>query len=98
MEINTLTLNALVARTEGRIASSNVALAIFRDRLLEAGYVCHDRYDQECFVPVQTRFFDVSVDFPKITSASVHSSIRRATYEIEITSLDAFERGALRDD
>lgn len=93
-----LNLNSLVARVEGQIASNSKALRSFRDRVLEAGYVCHDRYDEECFIPVQSRFFDVTADFPKLTSATVNAAIRCATYEINIANLTAFKRESLRDE
>ena len=86
-EFSALTLNALVTRVEGRVAASGAALTTFRDRLLTAGYIEHERYDQDWYVVVRQASYEVAASFPKLTRDSVPEGVESATYSLLLSRL-----------
>lgn len=90
-DADNVSLNALVARIEGLVASDGGAPDIFKDRLLEAGYVESDFYDTALFVPGEMIFYSVSEGFPHITRNSLAEGILSASYAISLKDIEAFE-------
>ena len=86
-EKGAFTLNRLAASLEQRFTSDPVALAAFRDSLLEVGYVEHPHYDEMAFEPLQTEHFMVEDGFPRLTTANVPVGITSATYVLSLDSL-----------
>lgn len=84
-------LNALVARIESRLATDLSALRLFEARLLEAGYIEHERYDAILFAPVGRQTFAISDGFPRLTPDTVPAGVITATYAVAISSLDPFK-------
>ncbi|MBB3291878.1 hypothetical protein FHT39_000517 [Mitsuaria sp. BK045] len=88
------TLNELVARLERIIAHDVRALAIFRMKLLEAGYVSRLEYDARDLYVQDLRRFDVSQDFPRLTSSSVPDGVLAAQYDLVLAALERFRLSA----
>ncbi len=83
-------LNFLTARIEGAIATNPEALRVFKNRLLEAGYVEHEFYDTVLFQPESTSRYRVEADFPRIVSSMVSKGIVSATYEVSLDAMQSF--------
>lgn len=81
------TLNGLATSLEQRLASDPVALATFRESLLEVGYVTHPHYDDMAFEPLQTEQFMVEDEFPRLTTGEVPVGITSATYVLSLDFL-----------
>jgi hypothetical protein len=77
-------LNDLVPRIEGRLAVSPDALALFKGKLLEAGYVESPYYDAILFQVLATEDFEVTGAFPKLTSRLVPEAVTSATYVLSL--------------
>lgn len=86
-------LNALVARIEGVIVSNPEVLKVFRDRLLEAGYVEHDFYDTVLFEEVSRSAYSVGREFPRLVPSMVPKGIESASYAIALESIGGFKEG-----
>lgn len=84
-------MNDVVTRLESYISSSSQALAAFKDRILEAGFVEQEYYDTICFEPVGKKLFDVGEGFPRLTAESVAEGITKAGYQISVVSISSFE-------
>ena len=88
-----VTLNSVVARLEEKLSSSAAALALFRVRLLEAGYVEDAEYDKINLQLVSRTDYEVSAAFPRLIRAGVPEAISDATYK-----LADFMAGSIRYD
>lgn len=78
------TLNDVVARIERIFAPQPAALGLFRDALLEAGYVVHPYYSDLAFEPMFVEEFSVNETFPRLTQSSVPTGIASATYVVSL--------------
>jgi hypothetical protein len=85
-----MSLNSLVARLESLVASSSEALAIFRERLVAAGYVDHPRYDEDWHIQVDSAAYSVSEDFPRVVVGNVPPAVLSASYELDLSALAKF--------
>ena len=85
------TIIDLVDRLEFLLAESPGCLGVFRQRLLEAGYVEHDCYRQKYFTLEKSLVLSVDNDFPKITRGMINESIENIKYSIKLDSLSKFE-------
>lgn len=83
-EDSATTLNSLVSRLEQIFIPYPDALALFRDALLEVGYVENPRYDELGFEPMQVEDFAVGEHFPRLTPSSVPAGIQSATYVLSL--------------
>lgn len=90
-EHGALCLNELAARVESLISEDSHAIAVFRERLLEAGYVEQEYYDTICFEPVSKRHYAVRDGFPRLTADNVAGAITCASYRIDLPSIQIFE-------
>jgi len=89
-EKGALTLPLLVTRIEELLADSAGATAAYRDRLLEAGYVEHDHYQNTAFTPMETRHYAVGDGFPRLVPATLPAGIPNVTYSILFSSITPF--------
>lgn len=85
-------LNTLVGRIEGKVSADPVALALFKEKMILAGYVENPRYDVDWFIFSGIRCFDVIEGFPRLVPGNVPAGILAASYELDLASLSAFER------
>ena len=88
----------MVARLEEKLSSSAAALALFRVRLLEAGYVEDAEYDKINLQLVSRTDYEVSAAFPRLIRAGVPEAISDATYKLELDKLADFMAGSIRYD
>lgn len=84
------TLNAIVTRIESCIAPDPDALALFRDRLLEAGYVERPEYSIEHHKGLSWRHFAVVDDFPRLTRGDAPPGVTAASYSIALAAAEQF--------
>ncbi len=85
-------LNTLVGHLEGIVSQDPVALALYKEKLILAGYVEHPRYDTDWFVLSEMRSYDVKGEFPRLLAETVPTGILAASYEIALAALTPFER------
>lgn len=91
-ESGALSLNLLVPRLEGQLARSPDALALFRARTLEAGYLESPYYDTILFHPLATEDFRVTDHFPRLTSENVPRGVASASYTLSLNILRGHRR------
>jgi hypothetical protein len=89
-EPGALTLPLLASRTEQLLSGVAGATALFREKLLEAGYVEHDHYRTVAFTPMETRNYAVRNGFPRLIPANLPAGVPDATYSILFNSIEAF--------
>lgn len=90
-EHGALSLNDIVARLESLISCDSHAFVIFKERLLEAGFVEQEYYDSICFEPVGKKHYLVGEGFPRLTVETVAEGITKAGYQISVASISNFE-------
>ncbi len=88
-EDGALSLNGAAQRIEAKLSADPATLAVYRTRLLAAGYVEHEHYDGIIFRQVSSRTYRVDGTFPRLVPDSVPAGIKAAVYRI---SLDSIER------
>ena len=86
-EADAVGLNILVPRIEGRLAASADSLALFKRKVLEAGYVEAPFYDSVLFNVLGTEIFQVTPEFPKLTSESVPEGIVSGSYAVSLNHM-----------
>lgn len=84
-----LSLNALIHRIREKLADGNV-LATLDSRLLEFGYIDISEYEQPCFSISQTRTYEITGDFPKLTPDTIPQGISEVSYFIRFASMENF--------
>lgn len=84
-------LNTLVGRLEGKVSDDTHAFALFKEKLILAGYVEHPQYESDWFVFADMRSFNVGTGFPRLVAKNVPEGVLSASYEIELASLSLFE-------
>ena len=88
--LDAVCLNSLVDRIEAHVTSEPICLATFRERLLAAGYVDQQRYEEDWFTMVRDESFAVSAGFPKLVPSDVAPAIIGATYELDVSKLSEY--------
>ena len=84
-------LNEYVTKIENLIYLDPAALMIFRSTLLESGYVRHDYYDKFYFSFNSISRYQVTEDFPKLTSNNVSDAIVSCQYTLKLEDLLKFK-------
>ena len=87
---NGTSLNELVASIENAFSEPD-AVDGFVGKLASYGYVPMNEYDSPTFNVLETRFFGVEEDFPKLIRSALPQGIARVSYDLEIESLIPFE-------
>jgi hypothetical protein len=82
-----VTLNSLTRRVRLTLEAEPEAVALFRDRLLSAGYVEDPYYDSFWFTPSDRSTYPVGVDFPRLTAGNVPVGVADAIYQISLDDL-----------
>lgn len=86
-EAKATTLNALVTKLEQCFVPHPSALAMFREALLEVGYVESSYYEGLAFEPIQVESFVVDEFFPRLMASTVPVGVRSATYVVSLQSI-----------
>jgi hypothetical protein len=90
-EESSYTLNELVNSIENILSHKSELLMIFREILLEFGYVNHEYYDNFSYVVQSQQKFNVLEDFPKITKSDVPNAISSCQYKINLSEIASFK-------
>jgi hypothetical protein len=96
-ETDALTLPQLATRIEHLLAGIPGATAVFRDKLLEAGYVEHAYYQSVAFTTLETRLYAVQGSFPRIVPASLPAGIPDVSYTILFSAIEPFRVPEIED-
>jgi hypothetical protein len=83
-------LNAQVAKLQGELSASSTALTMFREKLLDAGYVELEEYGNTFHTVESSVVFSVSGNFPRLVPAVVPGAIHAATYSLSLADLQPF--------
>jgi len=87
------TLNELVAEIRNLILESNPAsLDLFEASLMAAAYDVREEYDEESWVPVSLRIFEVCDTFPRLVPDNIPAGIQAVSYRILPNACSEFER------
>jgi hypothetical protein len=86
-----LSLNSLIHRIREKLANGNM-LATLDNRLLEFGYIDIPEYEQPCFSISQTRTYDITEDFPRLTPDTIPRGISEVSYFIRFASIENFQK------
>ena len=89
-ETGALTLPLLAVRIEQLLAVVPGGVAVFREKLLESGYVEHEYYRSVAYSPVETRLYNVGAAFPRIIPTSLPVGIPDVSYSILFSALEKF--------
>jgi hypothetical protein len=90
---DSVSLNALVARIEGRLSGNAADVALFRERLLEGRYVEHEGYDKLTYALGKAMVFEVREQFPRLLRSTVPPGVANARYELSLDALAPFAAG-----
>lgn len=90
-EPGALTLPRLVSRVENCIAGVQQACSIFREKVLEAGYVEHEYYQTVAFTLLETQHYAVCEGFPRLVPTDLPAGIPDITYSIRLSSIERFQ-------
>lgn len=85
-------LNSQYIKIESKLSSEPMPLKIFREKMLDAGYVEHEYYENFNFTTVDFMKFEVLDCFPKLAREHMHAGITNATYSISIDALADFRK------
>lgn len=86
-----ISLNGMVARVEMLVSGDGTALDLLRSRLLEAGYVDHSGYDDQCFAPEDPAYFSVGPGFPRLLRGEMPPGVVDAQYQVGLSALQPFQ-------
>jgi hypothetical protein len=89
-EANAVTLPTLVSRIERLISDTQSAGTLFRNRLLEAGFIEHDHYHTVAFTLSSVRGYAVADGFPRLVPANLPAGIPTVMYSILFSSISPF--------
>jgi hypothetical protein len=85
-----LSLPARVQAMRSALERDPVALVLFENALLHAGFVdAHAEYYTRCLIGTEERFSLVDAAFPRLVAANVSAAIRHARYEIDLDRANA---------
>ena len=81
----------LIARIMKDLQLSHEALAEFRDKLLEAGYLeIHDSLYYRSYIPRDLLFYRVAEGFPRILEKNLMNGVGDVSYSVMLSACDRF--------
>ena len=86
---NGITLNQLILETS-KLFASDEDRESFLAKVALQGYFYHNYYDDFVFEVSNIMYFDVTEDFPRLTSPNVPKGITKASYELSIAEIVPF--------
>lgn len=88
-----MTLNGLVASIRSRLlASGAAAIDIFEAGLIAAGYETRPEYDEESWLPITRRIFEIAEGFPRLVPAVLPPGVQNVSYRVLPNACSGFER------
>ena len=88
---DTTSLNQLIEKIRDLLRNTPSAIDKLDMGLLEWGYIKRDEYDEPLYCLRNRKYFEVTEDFPKITSSSLPAGIDNVRYRISMTDCETFE-------
>jgi len=82
---NNITLNSIVRKFKELLDTNQ--LLEFDEKLRKANYIEDDRYDDFNYIFIRRDEYEVSDDFPRISSSMLPIGVTKASYEIDISSI-----------
>lgn len=83
-------LIAQYIKIESKLSSEPIPLKLFREKMLDAGYVENEYYEKFNFIIMDFMKFEVLDNFPKLTRENMPTGIVNATYSISIDAIADF--------
>lgn len=90
-EAGAISLPVITSRIEQWLIDRPNALQAYRLKLIEAGYVEHDYYQNVVFTLMETKRYAVRNDFPRLVRPGLPDAIADVTYSILISSIAPFQ-------
>jgi hypothetical protein len=90
-EPTALTLNALVDHIKESLAGSPEGADTFRRGLIECGYSHRPEYDEESWVVVTRRCYEVREEFPRLVPGALPPGVERVRYTVTLNACAPFE-------
>lgn len=90
-EQDCICLMELATRIESMLSGCAEGLAIFRERLLAAGYIEQEFYESACFSIMACNNYSISESFPRLTKSGVPLGISDISYSISLSAIDPFK-------
>lgn len=90
-EDDSLCIMDLIAELESMLSSTPNALSIFRERLLEAGYVEHECYESACFNIMKREKYLIAAGFPRLSAAIMPAGVLDVTYSLALSAIAPFK-------
>ena len=86
---NGITLNQLVLETS-RLFTSAEDRESFLAKVALQGYVYHNYYDDYVFEISNVTYYNVNVDFPRLTRQNVPKAVAKASYDLSMAEITPF--------
>lgn len=88
-----VTLNGLVASIRSQLlASGPAAIDIFEAGLIAAGYEARPEYEEESWLPITRRIFEIAEGFPRLVPAILPPGVQNVSYRVLPNACSDFER------
>lgn len=85
------TLNGLVAGIRANLqAESENTRERFEDLLFMAGYTTREEYDEQYFMRIALKCYEIADGFPRIEMASIPDGIERLSFNLRLESCSSF--------
>ena len=70
-----------------------ICFSMFEEKLMESGYldVHRSRYGDTKYITIETNYYDVKNDFPKIVESNVMHGIEEVHYSIDLASCETYK-------
>lgn len=85
------TLYKLVELIEFELDCDFEAKIIYKEKLIEAGYIQREEYDEKAYIIAKSLRYDVNQNFPALTKDNLPSSVLNASYELSLDALHAWQ-------
>lgn len=91
-EPESINLISQFIKIESKLSLEPMSLKLFREKMLDAGYVENEYYENFNFMIMDFMKFEVLEKFPKLSREIIHSGIVNAAYSISIDTLADFRK------
>lgn len=89
---DSFTLNDLISNIRASLQNSTEeSRERFEDLLFMAGYLTCDEYDDDRFMKIALRCYEITQGFPRLDASTIPSGIERISYTLKLESCAGFE-------
>ncbi|TRZ47920.1 PD-(D/E)XK motif protein [bacterium] len=81
----------IVSEVRKRLEGDSIALSMFEERLIAAGYIDREEYRRHCYKVGALREFTICEEFPRIMRSRLTSGIGKVIYELDLAACQPFE-------